>query len=120
MTTRARDAQRGTSLPGLLLLGVLLALVGIVGARVVPTATEFMAIQKAVERAAAEGDSVAAVRASFDRSASAEAISSLAGRDLEVTRLGEQMVAGFAYDKEIPLFGPAYLLIKYRGSSRSD
>ena len=32
---------------GLLIVGVLLALLAIVGARVLPTATEFMAIQKA-------------------------------------------------------------------------
>ncbi len=45
-------------------------------------------------------------------------ISSIAGRDLEVTKMDDQVVVSFAYDKEIPLFGPAYLVIKYRGSSR--
>jgi hypothetical protein len=34
-----------------------------------------------------------------------------------VTKQGDKVVVRFAYDKEIPLFGPAYLLIKYRGSS---
>ena len=31
--------------------------------------------------------------------------------------IDDKIVVRFAYDKEIPLFGPAYLLIKYRGSS---
>ncbi len=118
MRKGSRSSQRGMSFFGLLLLGVLLALVGIVGARVVPTATEYMAIQKAVGKAAAEGNTVAAVRAAFDRSASVDYISSIAGRDLEVTKMDDQVVVSFAYDKEIPLFGPAYLVIKYRGSSR--
>ena len=115
MRKGSRSSQRGISFFGLLLLGVLLALVGIVGARVVPTATEYMAIQKAVGKAAAEGNTVAAVRTAFDRSASVDYISSIAGRDLEVTKMDDQVVVSFAYDKEIPLFGPAYLVIKYRG-----
>ena len=117
MNIKRRSAQRGISFRGLLILGVVLALLGIVGAKVVPTATEYMAIQKAVKKAAAEGDTVPAVRASFDRAASVDYISTLTGKDLEVTKQGDKVVVNFAYDKEIPLFGPAYLLIKYRGSS---
>ena len=117
MNIKRRSAQRGISFLGLLILGVVLALLGIVGAKVVPTATEYMAIQKAVKKAAAEGDTVPAVRASFDRAASVDYISTLTGKDLEVTKQGDKVVVNFAYDKEIELFGPAYLLIKYRGSS---
>ena len=113
-----RSSQRGISLLGLLFFGVLLALAGIVGARVVPTATEYMAIQKAAQKAASEGGTVPAVRAACDRAASVDYISSVAGRDRDVTKEGDEVVVNFAYDKEIPLFGPAYLVIKYRGSSR--
>ena len=117
MNNKSRSAQRGISFLGLLILGVVLALLGIVGAKVVPTATEYMAIQKAVKKAAAEGDTVPAVRASFDRAASVDYISTLTGKDLEVTKQGDKVVVNFAYDKELALFGPAFLLIKYRGSS---
>ncbi len=117
MYTKRRNAQRGISFLGLLVLGVVLALLAIVGARVVPTATEYMGIQKAVKKAAAEGDTVQAVRASFDRTASVDYISTITGKDLDITKQGDKVVVSFAYDKEIPLAGPAYLLIKYRGSS---
>jgi len=117
MNTKHRNAQRGISFPGLLVLGVVLAFVAIVGARVVPTATEYAAIQKAVRKAAADGDTVPAVRASFDRAASVDDISAISGKDLDVTKQGDKVVVSFAYDKEIPLLGPAYLLLKYRGSS---
>ena len=112
-----RKSQRGISFLGLLFLGVVLALLGIVGARVVPTASEFMTIQKAVKKAAADGDTVPAIRASFDRTAAVDYIDSISGKDLEITKDGDKIVVNFAYDKEIPLFGPAYLLLKYRGSS---
>ena len=113
------SSQRGISFIGLLILGIVLALLAIVGARVLPTATEFMAIQKAVKKAAADGDTVPAVRAAFDRTAAVDYITSISGKDLEVTKMGDKVVVEFAYDKEIPLAGPAYLLLKYRGSSAS-
>lgn len=117
MTYQRFHSQRGISFFGLLIVGVLLALLAIVGARVLPTATEFMAIQKAAKKAAAEGGTVPQVRAAFDRTASVDYISSISGKDLEVTKDGDKVVVQFAYDKEIPLAGPAYLLLKYRGSS---
>ena len=113
------SSQRGISFIGLLILGIVLALLAIVGARVLPTATEFMAIQKAVKKAAADGDTVPAVRAAFDRTAAVDYISSISGKDLEITKQGDKGGVEFAYDKEIPLAGPAYLLLKYRGSSAS-
>lgn len=120
MYTPRRNAQQGISFLGLLFLGVILALLGIVGARVVPTASEYMTIQKAVKKAAADGDTVPAIRASFDRTAGVDYIESISGKDLEITKQGDKVVVNFAYDKEIPLFGPAYLLLKYRGSSRGS
>lgn len=117
MTLAPRSKQRGISFFGLLILGIVLALLAIVGAKVVPTATEYMGILKAVKKAAAESSTVPEVRASFDRTASVDYITSIEGKDLEVTKNGDKVVVSFAYDKEIALAGPAYLLIKYRGSS---
>ena len=117
MTYQRFHSQRGISFFGLLIVGVLLALLAIIGARVLPTATEFMAIQKAAKKAAAEGGTVPQVRTAFDRTAAVDYISSISGKDLEVTKDGDKVVVQFAYDKEIPLAGPAYLLLKYRGSS---
>ena len=117
MTTSKRSAQRGISFFGLLIVGVILALLAIVGAKVVPTATEYMGIMKAVKKAAAESATVQEVRNSFDRTASVDYITSITGKDLDVTKNGDKVVVSFAYDKEIALAGPAYLLIKYRGSS---
>jgi hypothetical protein len=45
-------------------------------------------------------------------------ISSIKGTDLTVSKEGEKVVVSFAYNKEIELFGPAYLLLKYQGRSR--
>lgn len=113
---QTRAHQRGLSLLSLLVTGVVLAYGAIIGAKVYPTVQEYRAVQRAVNQAA-ETDSVAAARMSFDRSARADAISALAGRDLQVVQQGGRMQVRFAYDKEILLGGPVYLLIKYQGES---
>ena len=44
-------------------------------------------------------------------------ISSISAKDLEITKENDRLVIRFAYDKEIPLVEPVYLLLKYRGRS---
>ncbi|TNF57337.1 MAG: DUF4845 domain-containing protein, partial [Burkholderiales bacterium] len=41
-----------------------------------------------------------------------------AGKDLEITKQGDRVVVAFDYSREIPLFGPAYLVMKYQGRSK--
>jgi len=109
--------QRGISLIGLLFVGIVLAFAGVVGAQVVPTFIEYQAILKSVKKAANESSTVAEVRNSFDKSQSIEDFKSIAAKDLEVTKNGDKVVVNFAYNKEIHLGGPAYLLLKYAGTS---
>ena len=115
--TGLKSSQRGLSLISLIVLGVIVALGVIVGAKVVPTATEYMAINKAAKKAAAEGSSVADVRAVFDRAQAVDYFDAISGKDLDITKNGDDIEVSFAYDKEIHLVGPAYLLLKYRGGS---
>ncbi len=113
----SRRKQRGISFIGLLFVAVVLACVGVVAAQVIPTLIEYQAILKAVNKAK-EGTTVPEVRAIFDRAQAIDDFKSVSGKDLEVKKVGEKVVVSFAYDREIHLFGPAYLLLKYRGESR--
>jgi hypothetical protein len=61
---------------------------------------------------------VAEVRSSFDKAAQIDDITSITGKDLDVTKQGDKIVVSFAYNKEIPIGGPAYLLLKYAGRSK--
>lgn len=111
-----RHKQRGISFIGLLFVGGVLGASVLVGLQVVPTATEYMAIQKAAKKAAA-GNTVAEVRSIFDKAAAIDDIRTISGKDLEVGKQGDRVVVSFAYQREIPLVGPAYLVLKYKGSS---
>ncbi|MBC5768378.1 DUF4845 domain-containing protein [Ramlibacter albus] len=113
---RSKSGQRGGMMLVLILVG-LLAYIGVLGAQVFPTYMEFQSIQKAVKKAAAEGNSVAEVRLIYEKATAVEDIKSVQPKDLEVVKQGDRWVAKFAYSKEIHLFGPAYLVMKYAGSS---
>ena len=58
------------------------------------------------------------VRTIFDKAATIDDISSISGKDLDVSKNGDKVVVAFAYNKEIELFGPAFLLIKYTGRTK--
>ncbi|MCU0956900.1 MAG: DUF4845 domain-containing protein [Hydrogenophaga sp.] len=114
---RTHQQQRGLTFIGLLFVGIILAYVGVVVAQVVPTYIEFMAVQKATDKAAA-GSTVAEIRATFDRAAQIDDIRTIAGKDLEISKQGDRVVVAFDYTREIHLFGPAFLVMKYQGRSK--
>jgi Tfp pilus assembly protein PilE len=113
-----KQRQRGMTFIGLLFVGSMVAFFGIVAVQVVPTYIEYITIVKAVKKAANGASTVQDVRNSFDKSTSIDQISSITGKDLEVTKQNDQVVVSFAYQREIHLGGPAYLVMKYQGSSR--
>ena len=42
---------------------------------------------------------------------------SITGKDLMITKENEKVVVSFAYDKEVELVKPVFLLIKFEGRS---
>jgi hypothetical protein len=110
--------QRGISFIGLLVVAVILACVGVVMAQVIPTVIEYQAIGKAATKAA-EGTTVPEVRALFDRAQAVDDFKSVSGKDLDVQKVGDRVVVSFAYDREIHLAGPAFLVLKYKGQGQS-
>lgn len=106
---------------GLMFWAIVIGAVAYVVLRVFPTVNEYLTINRTIEKvAAASPSTVAEVRAAFDRQKDIEySISSISGKDLEVTKENDRLVIAFAYDKEVPLYGPVYLLIKYEGRARA-
>ena len=113
-------AQRGVSLIGLLFWAIVIGFLFYVAIRVLPTLNEYFTIQGAINKiAAAKPNTVGEIRQQFDKQKDIEySIVSISGKDLDITKENERIVIRFAYSKEIELFAPAYLLIKYEGRSR--
>ena len=112
MKRSLRARQAGLSFFGLIFILAVLAAVGLVLVRAVPTMLEFQAVVKSMEMAKGSV-TPQEVRAAFDRGADINDIKSVKGKDLEITKVNDKNVLKVAYDKEIHMFGPAYLVIKY-------
>lgn len=116
MQHNVKSRQAGVSFFGLVFVLAVLASVGVLGAQAFPTVLEYQAALKALEKAKA-GSSPQEVRAIFDKAAQIDDITSISGKDLEVGKQGDRVVVSFNYTREMPLMGPAYLVMKYAGSS---
>jgi Tfp pilus assembly protein FimT len=113
----SRTGQRGFSFFMLILVIALLAFIGAIGAQAFPTFMEYQAIRKAVDRSAG-GGTPQEIRLAFEKAAAVDDIKSITGKDLEIKREGDRNVVRFAYNKEIHIWGPAFLLLKYTGQSK--
>ena len=122
MTVELRKArpQRGVTLFGLLFWAIVVGFLALLGLRVLPTMNEYFTIKRAVDKIAASGaTTVPEIRAAFDRQKDIEySIVSITSKDLDITKVNDKVSIGFAYNKEIEIMSPVYLLIKYEGRSR--
>ena len=112
MKRSSKGRQAGISFFGLIIVMALLGVAAVMAAQVVPSALEYQAIVKALERAK-EGSTPQEVRNAFNNSATVDDIKSITSKDLEITKVENRNVVKVAYDKQIHMFGPAYLLLKY-------
>lgn len=117
---RSPRGQRGVTLFGLMFWAILIGIVTLVALKVLPTVNEYLTIKRTIEKIASSSPAtVPEVRAAFDRQKDIEySIQSINGNDLAVTKVNDQLVISFAYDKEIELMGPVYLLLKYEGKTK--
>ncbi|NBD21555.1 DUF4845 domain-containing protein [Aquabacterium fontiphilum] len=113
-------AQRGVTLVGLLFWAVVVAALALVIMKVVPAVTEYRTVVSMVNKVAVSGGStVPEIRAAFDREKQIQyGVESIGGQDLEIVKENDRIVVRFAYNREIELIDPVYLLLKFKGQSR--
>ena len=112
--------QRGVTMFGLLFWAIIVGFLALIGMRVLPTLNEYFTIQRAINKIATEGAStVPEIRSAFEKQKDIEyAITSITGKDLVVTKENDKVVIRFAYDKEVEIMSPVFILIKYEGHSK--
>lgn len=116
-----RRKQLGISLMGLIMGAVVLIALALLGMKLGPSYIEFFAIKKAVNALASEsrgGASVAEIRKGFDQRAMVDAIDSVKGSDLEITKDANGLVVAAGYRREIPLMANIGVYIDFRAVSR--
>jgi len=108
-----RVPQRGLSLTGFMFVVIIVALLAVLGMKVVPSVVEYQAIRKAIVKAKEAGTTAAEIKSSFDKQATTGYIDSVSGKDLEIKSTGNGTEVSVAYQKKIELVGPASLVIDY-------
>jgi hypothetical protein len=115
---RNRNGQRGVTLFGLLFWAVVVGFLALIGMRVLPALNEYFTIKRTINKVATEGATVPEIRTAFERQKDIEySITSISGKDLNITKENDKVVVSFAYEKEVELVKPVYLLIKFEGHS---
>jgi len=114
-------SQRGVTLMGMLVVSIVIVLVAIGGLKIAPAYIEYFKVKKAIVVIAQTnaGGTVADVRRAFDLRAAVDDIDVIAGRDLEVSKEGNELVVSFAYPKRIPMFGNINVVIDFAASSNN-
>lgn len=113
--------QTGVTLSGLLISLVILIVLGLLGLKVIPAYIEFYTAKKAIVAISFEakgGGGVGELRKAFDRRAAVDTIEVVAGKDLEITKEGNDVVISFSYRKEVPLFANLGLYFDFAASSK--
>jgi hypothetical protein len=116
-----RRKQLGVSLGGLLAVCVVLIALAMLGLKLTPSYIEFFSIKKAVVALGEEsrgGSSVADIRKNFDKRATVDAIDSVTGKDLDITKDGSDVVISASYRKEIPLVANVGIYINFVATSK--
>ena len=118
---RRLGRQRGTSLFGLVVIAIIVGFLCLMAARVFPSINEYLTIRKTVSQIMRGQPSNAAdIRSAFEKATEVEySIKTITAKDLEITQAGERITTSFAYNVEIPMVEPVYLLVKYQGSASS-
>jgi Domain of unknown function (DUF4845) len=111
--------QRGVTLMGLIILLFIMISVALVGFKLIPAYIDFYTAKKAINAIAREGSTVAEIRRSFELRSAIDDIK-VRPSDLEITKQGNEVVVGFAYRKEVPLFANVGVYIDFAASTKDQ
>lgn len=113
--------QRGTSVLGLVVIALVVGFIMLMGMRIFPSINEYLTIRKTVAQIMRNNPASAdAIRNSFERASEVEySIKTIASKDLVIVPAGDGLKTSFAYNIEIPIVEPVFVLVKYSGTASS-
>ena len=120
---RPVSRQQGASLISMLFLAIVVGFVMLMGMRIFPSVNEYLTIRKAVTQIMKAGPASAAdIRGAFAKTIEIEySIHTIGAKDLDIQPLhdGSGFRTSYAYNVEIPVVEPVFILMKFSGSAAS-
>jgi hypothetical protein len=117
-----QNKQRGVSLSGLFIGLFILIFVALLGMKLIPAYMEYGTAKNAIQGIARDkaNGSPQEIRRAFDSRAAIDDITAVKASDLEITKDGGEVVIGFAYRKEVPLFANVGVYMDFAASTRGN
>lgn len=112
-----RRRQAGLGLISLIFIGLIIVALLIIGAKLVPAITEYLAIEKAIKQIRIEASTVPELRKAFDRYAVIDDIKSISAKDLDITKESDKIVISYSYSYQIPIADNVRLVIDFAGTT---
>jgi hypothetical protein len=113
----SRRRQRGLSLIAVIFFGLIAVFLTIIGFKIVPAVTEYLAIERAVQRIKNEATTVGEIRSAFDRSVAVDYITSITSKDLDITKDNDRVVISYSYSYSVPIMDNVRLVIDFSGTT---
>lgn len=112
--------QKGLSLPIVILVAIVAALILLVSMKILPAYTEAGTIRRAVHKLANEHGSKPSelIRGQWSLITAVDPVNSISAKDLIITREGTRAVIAYKYDYIVPLVSNINLSIHFEGSSK--
>jgi hypothetical protein len=101
-------SQRGITLTGALMGMIVLAAIGLFGAKLMPSYLDYFAVKKilaAMEQNGETKGTVKQIRDAFDRRNTIEDVKAVSGADLDITKEGGEAVVTATWAVKIPVIG---------------
>ena len=113
------NKQSGVTVTGLVLWLFIFIIVALLAMKLVPAYMEYGSAKNAIEAIARDRNAgtPAEVRRAFDARAVIDDISVVKAADLDISKQGNEMVIGFTYRKEVPLFANVGVYVDFAAST---
>lgn len=109
--------QRGFSLIAVIFFGLIIVFLMIIGFKIVPAVTEYLAIERAVQKIKNEATTVGEIRSAFDRHVAVDYITSITSKDLDITKDNDRVVISYSYSYSVPIMDNVRLVIDFSGTT---
>lgn len=117
MRITLRKAQQGLTIVGFLLVAAVVVIFAMVGFRVVPSYVEYYAVKRSLEDTmrggAVDPNNPLPFRKELERRLQTSYVENVKAADAILTRNGTQIVAELAWERRLPMFGNASILLEF-------
>ncbi len=114
--------QSGVTITALIIALVVVIFIALLGFKLIPAFLEYRSMKGAISTIAREKQSstVAEIRRAFEARQAIDDFQSVKASDLDITKQGNQVVIGFTYRKEVPLFANVGVYIDFAANTAGD